>query len=105
VPTNFSEYFGDRKPSVDAPVQLELYRDFPDINFMIHGHAYIRGDVPFTDKYYPCGDLREVDEVRKQLNFGHSRINLKSHGFLLVGNCVEDFRRHLEECKFDMIGG
>jgi len=93
-------YFGDRKPSVDTPVQLKIYTSYPNINFMIHGHALIDG-APTTKHYFPCGDLREVDEVLNLVEEKHTkRINLKNHGFLLLGETEEDMRIHLEECNF-----
>ncbi len=103
VLTSHEVYYGDRKPSVDAPVQLELYKAHPEINFMIHGHAYIKDCDNNTQEYFPCGDLREVPEILDLLSKGATRINLCNHGFLLVGKDVSDFQRHLDECKFEMI--
>lgn len=82
-------YIGDRKPSVDAPIQLELYKEIPGVNFMIHGHAYIK-DVPTTDSYFPCGDMREAQETIELLRDGHKAINLKNHGFLLATKTLEE---------------
>jgi len=104
VLTSFKKYYGDRKPSVDTPVQLELYKNHPHINFMIHGHAYIK-DCPYsTNKYFPCGDLREVDEILTLIEKGAIRINLRKHGFLLIGETIDDFYNHLNECQFKIIG-
>jgi len=80
-------YHGKRKPSVDSAVQLKLYENLPAINFMIHGHAHVRG-AEYTKDYFPCGDLREVEEIlhivsNKTL---HTAVNLKNHGFLIQGN-------------------
>lgn len=101
--TTYEEYYGDRKPSVDTPVQLELYRRFPRINFMIHGHAYIKG-ARFTEEYFPCGDMREVDGVCKLLEKGAELINLKNHGFLMVSTELESMRLYLKHCRFDALG-
>ncbi len=70
---------------------------------MIHGHAYIKHCKANTQEYFPCGDLREVDEVLGFLNKGATRINLCNHGFLLVGRTVSEFQKHLNECTFKMI--
>ena len=81
-------YSGEHKPSVDAPIHERLYHNMPEINFMIHGHAYIKG-VTTTDSYYACGDTREAkavfDLIQKsyQKNTWHFAVNLKQHGFLL----------------------
>lgn len=93
-------YFGARKPSVDAPVQLKVYERYPNINFMIHWHALIEG-APTTEHYYPCGDLREVDEIIRLVDKNQFiRINLKNHGFLLMGETEEQMRLHLNDCTF-----
>ena len=82
-------YFGDRKPSVDAPIQLCLYQRFPFIGCMLHGHAYVSG-APMTEEYFACGDLREFTEIMPLLEVGHRAINLRNHGFLLVGSSAAD---------------
>ncbi len=102
VVCNYEDYYGDRKPSVDTPVQLKIYKEFPWINYMIHGHAYI-GTSPMTENYYPCGDLREVDGVIRLIKQGWKRINLKSHGFLLIGETIEDMQHHFNKCYFKPI--
>jgi len=97
-------YYGDKKPSVDTPVQLELYKIFPRINYMIHGHAYIKNALT-TEHYYPCGDLREVQGAEDLLATGTTRINLKNHGFLLTGASTREMREHLAQCEFIALGG
>jgi len=81
-------YYGNRMYSVDSPCQMYIYRQFDDINYMIHGHAYIK-HAKFTESYYPCGDLREVEEIAKLFRTGARVINLKNHGFLIA---AEDLR-------------
>jgi len=97
------KYYGERKPSVDTPVQLEIYKNFPEINYMIHGHAYIN-KAKTTKNYYPCGDLREVRGVLNLMETGETKINLRKHGFLLVGKTIRDMERHYVSSKFSMIG-
>jgi hypothetical protein len=46
------KYYGNKKPSVDTPVQLMIYQNAPAINYMIHGHYYVYG-APFTKSFYP----------------------------------------------------
>lgn len=97
------------KPSVDSPVQAEIYKEFPTINYMIHGHAFIdvlkeadENNIPCvsTENYFPCGDLRELTEVKKHMksiiydvchkNYGI--INLKGHGFLMFSQTLEQMK-------------
>jgi len=95
------EYLGDRKPSVDTPVQAILYAYHPKVRFMIHGHAFIKG-APGTKEYYPCGDLREVDEVSLLMdsNGPNGAINLAGHGFLIYAEDEKMLREMVEEACF-----
>ena len=38
------EYFGDVKPSVDAPIQIRLFNYYEGVCYMVHGHVYGRGN-------------------------------------------------------------
>ncbi len=91
-------YNSKSKPSVDTPVQLELYNRY-DINYMIHGHAYI-DNAQFTDNYYPCGDLRELEEIEKCFDRGVFVINLKNHGFVIATETLEEMKEIVERTKF-----
>jgi len=95
-------YLGDRKPSVDAPVQMAVYEQVPDIRYMIHGHAYVKG-VPMTNHYFPCGDMREVPETVELLKEGHTAINLRNHGFLLATKSLDDMAVLQETLDFNKI--
>lgn len=83
-------YKGNNKPSVDTPIQIALYNHFPKINYIIHGHCYIK-DAPFTQSKVPCGDLREIQEI---LNITDSKdtcfetINLLGHGCLIMSDSI-----------------
>lgn len=97
------------KPSVDSPVQSEIYKEFPSINYMIHGHAFIsvmkeldENNIPCasTENYFPCGDLRELTEVKKLMKHiiydechkDYGIINLKGHGFLMFSQTFEQMK-------------
>jgi len=86
------------KPSVDTPVQLQLYNNF-NINYIIHGHAYIES-APFTNHYYPCGDLREVQEIKEQFHQGNFAINLKNHGFIIATKNLQEMMKIVNNSKF-----
>ena len=81
-------YKGDKKPSVDSPCQIEIYKRHPELHYMIHGHAFIK-EAPTTENYYLCGDVREADEVSSIIK-GKGAINLKNHGFLIYAETIED---------------
>ncbi len=92
------KHVGPNKPSVDAPVQSEIYKHLPRINFMIHGHAFIEGAIE-TDHYYACGDMREVPEVLKSVESDVTffAINLTGHGYIVGANTSEELEEYLAE--------
>ncbi len=90
----------DIKPSVDTPIQLQLYKQFPHINYMIHGHAYIDG-APWSDNYYACGDLREVNSVALHINrTSAGAVNLRNHGFLIYAKTITEMRALVNQSVF-----
>lgn len=91
--------FGNRKPSVDAPIQIEIYKKFPIVNYMIHGHAYIK-NAPVTKDYFPCGDMREVDGIVDIMNKGVQVLNLKNHGFLITATNLAELEIYVNMCNF-----
>jgi hypothetical protein len=103
---NTIRYEGDKqiKPSVDTPIQLELYKKFSKINYMIHGHAYIDDKysmIPFTESYFSCGDLREAKEVEKYIvNASAYAVNLRNHGFLLYSETLYDLKNFINKVNF-----
>ena len=80
------QYKGLNKPSVDTPVQLKLMQHYENVNYMIHGHVYVK-DGLFTAEKVPCGYLEEFDEIvhlvpdAAATNFV---INLRGHGCLIM---------------------
>lgn len=102
VPTKFEDgkilYYGENKPSVDTPVQLRLYEQLPNINYMIHSHVYIK-NAPVTSNMIPCGGIEEVDEVLKTIkeefgSFDKSfyALNLVGHGCIVMSSDVEQLK-------------
>lgn len=87
---NMINYWGNNKPSVDTPIQLMLYDKYPNINYMIHSHCYIKG-AGYTNKIIPCGAIEEVNEITNILetdSFNFYTINLLGHGCLVMSNNV-----------------
>lgn len=83
---------GENKPSVDSPVQLRLFNKLPNVDYILHGHCYIKG-APTTSLAIPCGAVEEVGETLKCIsdNFGSYdkdfyTVNLKGHGCLIMAN-------------------
>ena len=96
-------YCGDDKPSVDTPVQIRLYNAFPQINYMLHSHCYIK-NAPFTRKAIPCGAIEEADEVINTLASYKLYIktpqmfavNLIGHGSIIMWNNMAQFHNEIE---------
>lgn len=87
-------YFGDNKPSVDAPIQLKLFELFKEVNYIIHGHVYTRKGFS-TNSKFPCGCLQEVDEIYKNARIRKERsnfqVNLLGHGCLIMAKDLDYF--------------
>lgn len=87
-------FWGNEKPSVDTPVQLLLYDYYKNVNYIIHGHTYIKGKILFTKRFVPCGGIREFQEIteiipkRNSYNFS---INLIGHGCLILAKDIDYF--------------
>jgi len=80
------KYYGENKPSVDTPIQIKLFDYYKNVNYMIHGHSYIKGGI-FTDNCIPCGYIEEFDEVIKlflNVDSNNFCINLRGHGCLIL---------------------
>lgn len=96
-------YCGNDKPSVDTPVQIRLYKAFPQINYMLHSHCYIK-NAPFTRTAIPCGAIEEADEVINALASYKIdnkipqmfAINLIGHGSIVMWNNMEQFHKEIE---------
>ncbi len=88
------EYFGNAKPSVDTPIQIKLYNNYPWAKYLLHGHAYIK-NAPFTNRIVPCGAIEESEEIislfpnRSSVNFS---VNLKGHGSLTLADNIASLR-------------
>lgn len=84
-------YYGDRKPSVDTPIQVKLFNYYPNINYMVHGHVYIEG-AKMTSSKVPCGFLEEFDEVVELYPSSDEEVvvvNLRGHGCLIMTRTVD----------------
>ena len=90
------KYYGNEKPSIDTPIQILLYQNFPKINFMLHSHVYV--DEPssvFTSNPIPCGAIEEVKEILMCVKLDFEKevyyINLKGHGSLIMASSPKYF--------------
>lgn len=99
--SNGVEYCGSNKPSVDAPIQIELFNYYRNVRYMIHGHVYIK-DAPMTEHKVPCGALEEIAEIIKLYPSSSScnfSVNLKGHGCIMLSDNVDYFRQQEFEAR------
>jgi len=87
------EYYGNNKPSVDAPIHQILYSRYTNINYMLHSHVYIE-DALFTKNPISCGAIDEVFEIEKIIDYDtvFSIINLLGHGSLIMSSTASKFK-------------
>lgn len=86
-------YYGENKPSVDTPIQVQLYQKFPNVKYIIHAHVYVR-NAKYTLNPIPCGCLEEVDEIMEVVKDGSKTnfaINLRGHGCILFADTLDFF--------------
>ena len=119
--TDTVKYFGESKPSVDTPVQLQLYKIFPWANYMLHAHCYADTSmIPeslllSTNKPIPCGALEEVNEIVETYLVGKFYwdskynnepprllvVNLFGHGCILIAQdkeILQELQKHKDSC-------
>lgn len=81
-------YFGDIKPSVDTPIQVQLFANYQHVRYILHSHTYIDGAL-FTDKVIPCGALEEFDHIKSvypDKNSSDFFVNLLGHGSIVLAS-------------------
>lgn len=91
-------YYGPDKPSVDAPIQVGLFKWYSNIRYMIHTHAYISG-AAFTNEAIPCGALEEYEAIIELVPDQDVRVvqlNLLGHGSIMMAEDVEDLEDMVE---------
>jgi len=86
---------GCKKPSSDTLTHEMIYKNFPEVNAIIHAHDELivekPGRTPTTMKDYPCGCLEAAEEALKTLKESKSYyIALKNHGVLALGKDLDE---------------
>ncbi|KKN72208.1 hypothetical protein LCGC14_0413450 [marine sediment metagenome] len=86
-------FYGDRKPSVDTPIQLRLYDALPEVNYMLHSHTYIEG-ANCTEMPVPCGAVEEATLIlraKPQHRYGFA-VNVLGHGSIYFAKDARSMR-------------
>ena len=86
----------DVKPnrvSVDAIEHWMIYREHPEVNAILHVHAWIAGTVA-TEINYPCGTVElataVADLVRQAPDPSRAVVGQKNHGLTITGHSLDE---------------
>ena len=90
---NFSEKrvfcAGKTKPSSEAMMHQMIYDERPDAQVILHAHSLSLKNTITTKKAYPYGTLEFAQSAVDVLK-SHDLVILKNHGFVSIGNTVEE---------------
>jgi ribulose-5-phosphate 4-epimerase/fuculose-1-phosphate aldolase len=82
-----------RRVSVDAIEHWMIYREHPQVQAIIHVHAWMAG-IPSTQFNYPCGTYQLGEAVAEQVRAApdpaRAVVGLRNHGLTITGTSVED---------------
>src|SRR4051812_47019912 len=85
--------------SVDAIEHWMIYQEHPEVNAIVHVHAWIPG-IRATEFNYPCGTaelaVAVADIIREERDPSHSIVGLKNHGITVTGTNLEDIFERIE---------
>jgi len=88
-----------RRVSVDAIEHWLIYREHPEVQAIIHVHAWMDG-IASTEFNYPCGTYQlgeaVAEKVRQAKDPASAVIGLKNHGLTITGRSVEEILKRIE---------
>jgi ribulose-5-phosphate 4-epimerase/fuculose-1-phosphate aldolase len=88
-----------RRVSVDAIEHWLIYREHPEVEAIIHVHAWLPGVVS-TRFNYPCGTYQlgqaVAEKVREAPDPSRAVVGLKNHGLTITGRSLEDIFDRVE---------
>jgi hypothetical protein len=85
---------GRFNPSSESLLHHMIYRDFPDVDAIMHGHSSLLNhyalslDIPITPERYPYGTVALARSAVDLLSPQAPVIILKEHGFVAMGDSV-----------------
>ena len=112
----------DRFETVELPMHLAIYRAFPNVNGIVHGHALWSSCFAITGENIPCtlaeqalyiggevvcaeygsvGSTTLADNIVKALSGGVKAALLRNHGSVAIGEDIEEafsVAEYLEHC-------
>jgi Class II Aldolase and Adducin N-terminal domain len=88
-----------RRVSVDAIEHWKIYQENPEVNAILHVHAWIEG-IPVTDINFPCGTAELATSVAKILAADpdpeHAVVGLRNHGITATGDSLTEILDRIE---------
>ncbi len=88
-----------RRVSVDAIEHWIIYREHPDVDAILHVHAWMEG-IAATDINYPCGTAELAGAVAALLaaepDPAHAVIGLRNHGITATGESLSEILDRIE---------
>jgi ribulose-5-phosphate 4-epimerase/fuculose-1-phosphate aldolase len=88
-----------RRVSVDAIEHWMIYREHPDVQAIIHIHAWMDG-IDSTQFNYPCGTYQlgeaVAEKVRQAPDPSRAVVGLRNHGLTITGWSVDEILDRVE---------
>jgi ribulose-5-phosphate 4-epimerase/fuculose-1-phosphate aldolase len=82
-----------RRVSVDAIEHWMIYREHPEVNAILHVHAWIEGTVA-TEINYPCGTVELAESVaelvRQAPDPSRAVVGQRNHGLTITGHSLDE---------------
>jgi ribulose-5-phosphate 4-epimerase/fuculose-1-phosphate aldolase len=88
-----------RRVSVDAIEHWMIYRENPEVDAILHLHAWVAG-IEATDVNYPCGTAELAESVAALVatapDPAHAVVGLRNHGITATGESLTEILDRLE---------
>ncbi len=88
-----------RRVSVDAIEHWMIYREHPEVNAILHVHAWIEGTVA-TEINYPCGTVELAESVaelvREAPDPSRAVVGQRNHGLTITGHSLDEIFERID---------
>jgi ribulose-5-phosphate 4-epimerase/fuculose-1-phosphate aldolase len=88
-----------RRVSVDAIEHWMIYREHPEVNAILHVHAWIEGTVA-TEINYPCGTVELAQSVAELVRAapdpGRAVVGQRNHGLTITGHSLDEIFERID---------
>ncbi|HXY92998.1 MAG TPA: class II aldolase/adducin family protein [Acidimicrobiia bacterium] len=88
-----------RRVSVDAIEHWMIYREHPDVNAILHVHAWIEGTAA-TEINYPCGTVELAESVaelvRQAPDPSRAVVGQRNHGLTITGHSLDEIFERID---------